>query len=422
MGSMISLAVGRLEVDWGKNNGFVDHSPLFQRGDVGDVPYYYAGKEIKGADGETDWEVITELKDGLSKPLSQVIDRINLLGHTKAVCESEFAALAEWNGFDPKSFSFDDLCDAISTIDVSALSPNYGEGGEDFGKFFRREIHPRLGLKKGGLNPMELGRVSEGMENLSAYTILHLLADNPAARDLNVQWAFNDVEDGGWASRSEFVRPLDQTNRFLLVTEGSSDAAILRKAFGLLKPHIADFFDFVDMEEGYPFSGTGNVFRFVQGLISIRVLNNVIVIYDNDAEGLANLQRTLGLSIPQNMSVLRLPDRPEFERFSTEGPNGQGVANINGRAAAIECYLDLPANARVRWSSFIAKADSYQGELIGKERYARSFLKQSAVKAHSDYSKLKVVLDSIVSAAVVMRERTMAEAYARRGIERLAAL
>jgi hypothetical protein len=30
MGSMISLAVGRLEVDWGKNNGFVDHSALFQ--------------------------------------------------------------------------------------------------------------------------------------------------------------------------------------------------------------------------------------------------------------------------------------------------------------------------------------------------------------------------------------------------------
>jgi len=48
MGSMISLAVGRLEVDWGRNNGFVDHSPLFQSGDVTDVPYYYAGNEIRG--------------------------------------------------------------------------------------------------------------------------------------------------------------------------------------------------------------------------------------------------------------------------------------------------------------------------------------------------------------------------------------
>jgi hypothetical protein len=46
---------------------------------------------------------------------------------------------------------------------------------------------------------MELGGIPEGMENLSAYTILHLLAENPTARGLNVQWAFNDVEDGGWA-------------------------------------------------------------------------------------------------------------------------------------------------------------------------------------------------------------------------------
>src|SRR4029077_1239181 len=29
MGSMISLAVGRFEIEWGKNNGFVDHSALF---------------------------------------------------------------------------------------------------------------------------------------------------------------------------------------------------------------------------------------------------------------------------------------------------------------------------------------------------------------------------------------------------------
>jgi hypothetical protein len=28
MGSMIHLAVGRLEIDWGKNSGFADHGPL----------------------------------------------------------------------------------------------------------------------------------------------------------------------------------------------------------------------------------------------------------------------------------------------------------------------------------------------------------------------------------------------------------
>src|ERR1700737_238122 len=41
MGSMIHLSVGRLEIDWGKNRGFSDHSGLFQTTDVTSVPYYY---------------------------------------------------------------------------------------------------------------------------------------------------------------------------------------------------------------------------------------------------------------------------------------------------------------------------------------------------------------------------------------------
>ena len=118
----------------------------------------------------------------MSKPLALVIDRINLLGHTHSVCEAEFAALAEFNGFDATTFSFADLRQALSAIDVGSLSPNYGEGGEDFGKFFRREILPRLGLKAGGPDPMELGGIAEGMENLSAYTILQLLGENPTQR------------------------------------------------------------------------------------------------------------------------------------------------------------------------------------------------------------------------------------------------
>jgi hypothetical protein len=51
-----------------------------------------------------------------------------------------------------------------------------------------------------------------------------------------VQWAFNDVEDGGWAKRNDFVKPVDQSSRFLIVTEGSSDAAIIGKAFRVSPP------------------------------------------------------------------------------------------------------------------------------------------------------------------------------------------
>ena len=183
------------------------------------------------------------------------------------------------------------------------------------------------------------------MENLSAYTILRLVAQNPLARGLPVSWQFADVEDEGWARRDEFIRPVDQENRFLIVAEGSSDATIIRHALKLLKPHVADFFDFVDMNEGYPFTGTGNLYNFTKGLISISVQNNVVILYDNDAEGVFSFNRTVKLNVPNNMRILKLPDLPVFRDFETIGPSGAHRADINGRAAAIECYLDAGPRA-----------------------------------------------------------------------------
>jgi len=142
---MIHLAVGQLEIDWGKNQGFRDHSALFQgERDVTDVPYYCAGGE-DGTDfeGEKKWKPVIEHKEGLSKPLPLVIDRLKLLGPTYTQCEKEFAFLARLNDFDDTRFTFAALRDVLAAIDVTSLSADYGEGNEDFGKFLRREIAPR---------------------------------------------------------------------------------------------------------------------------------------------------------------------------------------------------------------------------------------------------------------------------------------
>lgn len=88
-----------------------------------------------------------------------------------------------------------------------SLSADYGEGEVDFGKFFRRELAPRLGLDE-LLQPMEFHSISEAMENFSAYTVLHLLARNPHAASLPVQWAFNDIETGGYRVAMTLFVPL----------------------------------------------------------------------------------------------------------------------------------------------------------------------------------------------------------------------
>ncbi len=51
MGTMISLGIGKLEIDWGKNDVFETFCDLFQPDDWKDIKYYYADNvmEIKKA-------------------------------------------------------------------------------------------------------------------------------------------------------------------------------------------------------------------------------------------------------------------------------------------------------------------------------------------------------------------------------------
>ena len=406
MGSMIHLSVGRLEIDWGKNTSFSDHSQLFQPCDLAQVPYYYVDKDDPYQDdgGDFEYNLITEFKDGLSKPLDQVMERVDLLGYTMNHARWEFEYVSQLNGFDTDKFSFEQLAESLATVDVRSISADYGDG-ESFGKFFRRVLFDKIELEK-IVHDSQYVRfhAGEGMENLSAYTILRLVAQNPSAAGLPVSWQFADLEEGGWAQRDTFVRSVDQENRFLIVTEGSSDAQIIRHALKILKPHVADFFDFVDMDKGYPFTGTGNLYNFTKGLIGISVQNNIVILYDNDAEGVFSFNRSVNLNVLGNMRIVKLPDLPEFRDFASIGPSGAHRADINGRAAAIECYLDVGPDATVRWKNYHKELDVYHGELIGKGHVMRAFFAQSNVSADYDFSRIAGVVDMIISECMAISE------------------
>lgn len=74
MGSIISLSLGALELDWGKNSFFRNHSALFKPNDVQPAPYYYA-------DG------VIEDKPAFVRRLHSVVRRLDLLGYTLRDCE-----------------------------------------------------------------------------------------------------------------------------------------------------------------------------------------------------------------------------------------------------------------------------------------------------------------------------------------------
>jgi len=79
----------------------------------------------------------------------------------------------------------------------------------------------------------------------------------------------------------------------------------------------------------------------------------------------------------------------------------------NGRAAAIECYLDVGASPTVRWTSYSRELDIYQGELVGKTDFMRRFYEIGAVDGSYDLSKISAVVNMLISECGAMQEANM---------------
>jgi hypothetical protein len=107
--------------------------------------------------------------------------------------------------------------------------------------------------------------------------------------------------------------------------------------------------------------------------------------------------------MPGNLGALVLPELDQFRSFPALGPEGMNPCDINGRAAAIECYLDLNLAAyppaKVVWTNYKRDIDSYHGALEHNDSYTKAFFDQTPEALSSgsyDVSKLRAVLDAIV--------------------------
>ena len=400
MGAVVTLGLGRLEVDWGKNLNYANHSRLFLPGDVKPVSHHYFDPETEG--------IAEELKPGLARPLASVKRRLELLGYTlseaKRHFEEDLPGVPDF--YENPDVSFEVFSRALAAVDVHKIALDPWFADHSLGDFAARSILRDPEFTKTAKNLESLTR-HDGtfFENLDTYVTLRLLAENPANLDVEVQWRFADLVESGWAEESSFYEGLGERERYLIVTEGSSDGAIIRRATELLRPDIADFFHFVDMSENYPFTGAGNLFRFCQGLAQNKIQNKVVVLFDNDAAGIEAQRKVKQLQLPSNMQVVRLPDLPQCRLFRTMGPSGCTQEDINGRAVSIELFLDLRTGPQpcVRWTSYNSNSQTYQGELVAKELYTKRFLESRTLPLEYDRSKLELLLDHLFGAIVSAR-------------------
>lgn len=153
------------------------------------------------------------------------------------------------------------------------------------------------------------------------------------------------------------------------------------------------------MSNGNPFPGVGNLVTFCKGLSRIRYTGNMLLVLDNDTAGRKALMDIQTLGLPSSVVVTCLPELHQLRRFKTLGPAGDGIEDVNGRASAIECFLDLSGRSTqpaVRWTSYVPQLQQYQGELVAKDEYVADFKERAGRDGSYDWSKLQLLWQHLV--------------------------
>ena len=417
MGTSISLRVAGTDIDWTKNGPGENHGPLFQDGDLTRLRSEQVDYDrVDPNDPDFAREEIA-----FARQLSGVVPRLELLGFTLDQVEAEYSQATQEHAGEPEALgdesesasprpmTFPEFCTFVSSHTIRELNDTvvWRVDGDDTrrreGRFFGRGLNkrtPRDWNYKSGYS--ERSYFASLMMFLHPYSILRVLAECPMNANAQVDWQFGPVVCSGWAEESQFLAGPRRTQTFLIATEGSSDTHILEHALSLLRPGIKDFFRFIDMTDGHPFPGTGNLVKFARGLAKIDVHNQVVFLLDNDAEGMLAYKEIQSLSLPSNMRATHLPPLDELRAIPARGPEGVSPTDINGRAAAIECFLDFdapgPPPPEIRWTNYNKELNAYQGALCNKQSFAKAFLKQNlASLSNYDVTKISKLLDHIVA-------------------------
>ena len=246
----------------------------------------------------------------------------------------------------------------------------------DFGLFFHKTMLDKYGKNLGKFHLYFLTR-------LNSFDFTQFISINDSILKQYLILDYTDLVDSGYCSESPLkdddIRNIGRLEKFLIITEGSSDTEIINRSMNTLRPHCSIFFDYINMKKDYPFTGTGNLVNFIKGLIKINVFNKIMILFDNDTEGLSQYNKLQELSLPDNITIKTLPELDDMNDIKTIGTSGEERQNINGKACSIECFLDLNYKVKegpaIRWTNYNESLKQYHGSLINRKIYVKSFIK-----------------------------------------------
>jgi hypothetical protein len=400
MGQFVELRIGKLILTLEKNHLSINHSCLFTKYELTQIPSTYDDDN-------------TETKKGFCARFCEILPRLELLGYSKEVANKKFDNQKK-EYLDKYSeakldITFEDLCNLSNSIDVNfSITEEYLYNMEyqsntvcfsEYSDFAVWYLYIKNN-KKIIIENSEMVNydIPNFLSELDPYVVLTILSNNQNVLKEYIVWDYMDLVDGGYIKDDVFEE--NDFDKYLIVTEGSSDTCILKTAFDKIKPNISHFFEFIDMKENYPFTGTGNLVNFYHGLCKINRLRHIIFIFDNDLEGNISARKCKALS--KYIKIMNLPILEELTDFSCLGPEGAHNSDINEKAVSIELFLDLnyknEIKPQIRWETYNEKSKSYQGALINKEKYTRLFF-QGINDEEYNKKKLVILLEKIIEVA-----------------------
>jgi hypothetical protein len=218
------------------------------------------------------------------------------------------------------------------------------------------------------------------------------------------------ARDARYSIAQEFI----WSSSIVILTEGSSDAKVLKESLSLLHPHLFPSFSFLDFGGTRLSGGASGLVQLLKGFAAANIANRLIAVFDNDTAAEESLKALDIKSLPLSFKVIQYPNIDLGKAYPTVGPQGDVITNINGLAASIELYLgeDVlrdPSSKelmRVQWKGYNQSLRKYQGELLDKNLLMKRFDQKVARvtpgsdSPEGDWTSLKFIWEAIFDACM----------------------
>jgi hypothetical protein len=421
MGAYGSLRVARLdlvEMHTTINAGVL---ALFTPAERQETHELYEGYDESTPEDEKEWEDAYFY----AAPVGVLCDRLDVIGYTEARARRHFRAYSLMNKENPDSYQLP-VADFEGWQRHIAYAADQKLSQWSINSVQNRERRlPRQVLQS--WDELEYPRLAEFFDDDEYYSGIRLgfpTEDCDTYLFLRAIWSSLDrelpvvldytsfINEGYFDSPELFLELRDKTTfqaslNTVLLTEGSTDQAVLGRALAYRFGHLAHLYRFLDFHGGKVAGGAPELVKLVRAFAGCGLSGRFIAIFDADtaaAEALSELDQA---RLPDNIKVLQLPELEAAKQYPTIGPQGDNVVmDVNCMACSLEMYLGRSALqsssgelVKVQWSGYSKKMRRYQGELIGKDQVRERFLERLEREPGSlDWSGLDLIFGRVFEA------------------------